>query len=353
MSLPTPYYDADGITLYHGETEAILPELPAAGVGLVIADPPYCGVVDAAWDNQWPTEEAFLAWLDGVLAACGRALAANGSLYVFTSPQMLTRVDVGMRARFRVLASLVWDKANGRQGVAGTGIDVTALRTFWSSTTERIVFAEQYGADGAHVLADQAARDASGYWDADERCKAGIFGAYLRAEFERAGVTNKQVAALFPSRTGGLTGCVSNWLTGANIPTAEQYAAIRDFLNTKGDEYLRREYEELRREYEELRREYEELRRPFNLTKTDQWGEVWRFGPDRERVHPTQKPLALIAQMVRVSSRKGDCILDPFAGSGTTLVAAKAAGRRAIGIEREEAYCAAAVRRLAQGVLPF
>jgi hypothetical protein len=69
--------------------------------------------------------------------------------------------------------------------------------------------------------------------------------------------------------------------------------------------------------------------------------------------HPTPKPSALLDQIVADFTDAGDLILDPFMGSGTTLVAAKRLGRRAIGIEREERYCAAAVRRLAQDALPL
>ncbi|MCX6549708.1 MAG: DNA methyltransferase [Acidobacteria bacterium] len=71
------------------------------------------------------------------------------------------------------------------------------------------------------------------------------------------------------------------------------------------------------------------------------------------RVHPTQKPLALMRELVGLYSNEGETILDPFMGSGTTLVAAKQLGRKAIGIEISREYCDIAIRRLAQEVLPL
>lgn len=62
--------------------------------------------------------------------------------------------------------------------------------------------------------------------------------------------------------------------------------------------------------------------------------------------HPTVKPVEIIAKCIRLGSMAGDVVLDPFMGSGTTLVAARHLGRQAIGIEIEERYCDLAVRRL-------
>jgi len=67
--------------------------------------------------------------------------------------------------------------------------------------------------------------------------------------------------------------------------------------------------------------------------------------------HPCAKPVRWLTWLVGLASLEDETILDPFAGSGTTLRAAKDLGRRAIGIEIEERYCEIAARRMAQEVL--
>lgn len=69
--------------------------------------------------------------------------------------------------------------------------------------------------------------------------------------------------------------------------------------------------------------------------------------------HPTEKPERLVRQFVQLFSDAGETVLDPFMGSGTTLRAAKDLGRKAIGIEIDEACCEHAAKRLMQSVLPL
>lgn len=71
------------------------------------------------------------------------------------------------------------------------------------------------------------------------------------------------------------------------------------------------------------------------------------------RVHPTQKPESLMCELVSLYSDRGETILDPYMGSGTTLVAAKRLGRKAIGAELDERYCETAAKRLQQEALPL
>jgi hypothetical protein len=80
-------------------------------------------------------------------------------------------------------------------------------------------------------------------------------------------------------------------------------------------------------------------------------GFLQEAGHHDERYHPTQKPLSLMLWCLKLMGEQAQTIFDPYMGSGTTLVAAKLTGRRAIGVEAEERYCERAALRLSQEVL--
>jgi DNA modification methylase len=75
-------------------------------------------------------------------------------------------------------------------------------------------------------------------------------------------------------------------------------------------------------------------------------GDVWNIErPHKNDLHPTMKPVALVERAIRNSSCKGDLVFDPFAGSGTTLIAAEKTGRHASLIELDPQYVDVIVRR--------
>jgi adenine-specific DNA-methyltransferase len=77
-------------------------------------------------------------------------------------------------------------------------------------------------------------------------------------------------------------------------------------------------------------------------------GDVIDWTYSGNRLHPTQKPLPVLLPLIETFSRPGATVLDPFAGSGSTLMAARMLGRAWLGIELDAKYHAAASRRLAQ-----
>lgn len=72
--------------------------------------------------------------------------------------------------------------------------------------------------------------------------------------------------------------------------------------------------------------------------------------PGSQMIHPTEKPVPLLADLITAVTKPGDLILDPFAGSGSTLVAAKKTGRRFTGIELDDVHYAKAQRRIEEAV---
>lgn len=88
----------------------------------------------------------------------------------------------------------------------------------------------------------------------------------------------------------------------------------------------------------------------FGRNRTNVWNYagVNAFGESRSdlKLHPTVKPVAMVEDAIRDCSRRKGIILDPFLGSGTTLIAAERTGRVGCGIEIDPRYCDVALRRL-------
>lgn len=165
--------------IHHGDCLEWLRALPAASVNLVATDPPYYRVKKEAWDRQWKTPQAYLAWLDTVLAEFQRVLAPNGSLYLFASPQMAARVECLIGERFEVLARVTWRKEEGRHRSACK----EDLRSFFPAS-EAIIFAEQEGGDAD----PERRRDLRGFVFEPLR-------AYLDGERRRACIRHRDVIA--------------------------------------------------------------------------------------------------------------------------------------------------------------
>jgi DNA modification methylase len=88
----------------------------------------------------------------------------------------------------------------------------------------------------------------------------------------------------------------------------------------------------------------------YGRNRTNIWtyAGVNSFGDGRSdlELHPTVKPVAMVADAIRDCSRRKGIVLDPFAGSGSTLIAAQRTGRRGFGVELDPLYCDVILRRL-------
>jgi modification methylase len=99
--------------------------------------------------------------------------------------------------------------------------------------------------------------------------------------------------------------------------------------------------------YETLKAGNEDIQVRSDWTIALCTGEERLKGRDGKKLHPTQKPEALLARVLLSSSRLDDLVLDPFCGTGTTGAVAKKLGRRFIGCERDASYAKAAEKRIA------
>ncbi|MDR3431062.1 MAG: site-specific DNA-methyltransferase [Rouxiella aceris] len=310
--------------------------LPDNCIDLITTDPPYFRVKACKWDNQWPDESAYLAWLDEMFAEFWRVLKPSGSLYVFCGSRLAADTELLMRQRFNVLNHIIWAKPSGPWNLQHK----ESLRSYFPAT-ERILFAEHY--TGPYTP------KSSGY---AEVCKAGKKNTfqplidYFRNARLALGVTAKDIRAATGKQMASHWFSESQW----QLPNETDYLALQKLFDDIAHRKIQQteldapyhqlvtEYEVLTRRYSELVEDHRLLRRPFAVSSVVPFTDVWTYKsvPFYPGKHPCEKPAEMMRDIINASSRPGDVVADFFMGSGSTIKEAIKLGRFALGVELEE-----------------
>ena len=289
--------------LAEGDSLEVLRNLPTHSVSLILTDPPYHTTKkhNIVGDTAFRNDEEYIQWISCYINEWKRILRPNGSIFCFCASEMAARVEVAFMGPFNVLAQVVWTKPN-EPGFDGwkQKMKKEALRQ-WYAHSERLIFAEP--ATEGNLFRS-------------------YLGSFLREIRTKAGLSMHELTAMTGAH-GKVNhgGAVSNWEAGRNLPSREQYAKLCDAIISTGA-------------VSEMP-EYEDVVRPFNIDSSKEFTDIWTFPSVRpyRGKHPAEKPALLLEHAIEATTFPGDIVLDCFAGSGSTALAAIKLGRRAVAIE--------------------
>jgi site-specific DNA-methyltransferase (adenine-specific) len=306
---------ADGI-LAEGDSLVLLRKIPNQSISLILTDPPYHSTKkqNIYGDTHFEEDQHYLEWMESYSSEWRRVLRPNGSLFCFCDSSMAARLEVLFSKKFNILSHVVWTKPNdpGFDGWKGK-MKKEALRQ-WYGHSERIIFAEPAVEGNLH---------------------RSPFAQFLRDARNKAGLSQHELTALVGAY-GKVNhgGAVSNWEAGRNTPSREQYEKICSaILGTGKVEYMP---------------PYEDVVRVFAIDGSKEFTDVWTFPSVRpyKGKHPAEKPMSMLEHAIEATTYPGDIVLDCFAGSGSTALAALNLGRRTIALEIDQKWVKAIAARL-------
>ena len=331
--------------LWQGDSLELMRRIPDASVDLVIADPPYnvgvcTGVNGRKIKNKWDVIANYDNWMMQWIQESQRVLKPTGVLYFWHNnmpeiARLMTRIQDETELAF--VSFCIWDKGDGYRAQSWHNRrpgGKSAPRS-WFNVCEYLL---HYFNGGEAITSNPESYKPLKDWYRDTK--------------ERLGITDKDIAERYTEVTGKRPYMLRHYFQNSQfeIPTPDVWAAVYEPMGFG-------QYEDLRRQYKDLRRQYKDLRPVHNVDPMH--CNIWHHKPipSNNRLHTCQKPVDLLARLIRVSSRPGAVVLDPFMGSGSTGVAALQEGRDFIGIELDPEYFETARRRIdgakGGGLLPL
>jgi site-specific DNA-methyltransferase (adenine-specific) len=287
-------------TVILGDCIEELKKIETGSVDLVIADPPYWKVIGEKWDYQWRTEQDYVAWCNKWIKEVSRVLRYGGTFYLFgyfrTLSLLVPHFDsMELDLRQQILV----DK--GLRSVSGRA---TKNYKLFPNTTESILF----------IIKDNKQ----------------FIKPFLKNHQNIQKLSAKDINDALGVKSNG--GGMWSIYTGKNVceqfPTKDLWIKLQSILK--------------------FELPYEQVAQTFNpqMGLTDVWRDIDFYKEDR--IHPTQKPLNLIKRLILASSNEGNIVLDPFAGSGSSIIASIQLNRRYCAIELDENYYQEISKRIDQ-----
>lgn len=302
------YYNTDEAILANGDSLELLKKIPDHSIALILTDPPYHSTKkqNIIGDTSFSKDSEYIDWMKKYAQEWKRVLKHNGSIFCFCSSTMSAQLQVMFSEHFNVLSEIVWTKPNA-PGYDGwkQKMKKEALRQ-WYPHSERIIFLEN-------------------------ATEGNLFKSYFGGQLTAWRKSVKMSTIKLAELTGAYGkvnhgGAVANWEAGRNIPSKEQYEKLKTALSEAGVANIP---------------EYEDVIRPFNVNKDVEFTDIWSFENVRQYrgKHPAEKPVALLEHAIKATTYEGDIVLDCFAGSGSTGVAAMNLNRKSILFEIDPEWC--------------
>lgn len=313
---PLIYYKDENAIVINEDSINALKLIPDHSVSLILTDPPYHSTKkeNIVNDKSFSTDEDFINWMELFSIEWKRIIKPNGSIFMFCSSAMESQLHIMLAKRFNILSHLVWTKPNepGYDGWKGK-MKKEALRQ-WYPQSERIIFFEP-------AVEGNLNRSYFGDLLKKTRTACNLSGHELTGRIGAYGSVNHG-------------GAVSNWETGRNIPSREQYAKMQSvFAECLCGVNLPN---------------YEDAIRPFEVNANIEFTDIWTFPSVKQYKgkHPAEKPIEMLEHCIKATTFEGDIVLDCFAGSGSTGIAALLTNRKSIGIEIDKFWCESIANRI-------
>ncbi|MDX0007807.1 site-specific DNA-methyltransferase [Sinorhizobium meliloti] len=316
------------VDLRHGDCLEILPTIEAGSVDMVLCDPPY-GTVDGIAETAGIEHgmKGKTGWDDAldplaVFEECNRILRPNGILVLFSQEPYTSRLITSAIPNAPFLYRLVWLKDHFANALLAKKAPVSYFE-------DVLVFAKRHTKhdfEGFHPLRPyaQMVRD--------------FIGKTKKQIFVQMG--NQSLCHFLRCDTSQFSMC-----------TAAAYAQATELYTLRSMPGYR-EFDDLSQEDRAYRADLiakmtAAAPKVFNLPEGQKYkSNVLSYKKDYDGYHPTQKPVALLEDLVRTYTNDGNTVLDFTMGSGSTGVACRLAGRNFIGIERDPGYFAIAEQRI-------